>query len=191
MNPTTNKFTRGIWDKTGSTFIQRIMFRNSQREMLGYSKKVAFNERNDKDALLTNWILRMYRDGYLDPKNTSKDAIDFIEYYQNTQPEPTLIIRLYYTYPEWNPAYLSNKRLVNFINRFYDGIEKGHTATEIYNRLYIRSHSREADPLDLSTMRFSNERHLSNYCAKLMADGKPQGEVEHFFHQYKEKYLTK
>jgi hypothetical protein len=186
-----NRFKKGIWDKEGSTFVQRILFANNH-EMLGYSRKIGFHERNDKDSLLINWILRMYRDGYLDPTNTNKDKIQFIEYYQNTRPDLTLIFRLHYDYPEWNPAFFGNKRLVSFINRFYLLIEKKTPVQEIYRTLYVRSHASETDPLDLSTMRFINERHLSTYCTKLIADGKrPQGEVEHFFHQYKQKFLAK
>jgi hypothetical protein len=190
---TDNKFKRSlVWDKDNSTFIQRIVFYHNQREMMGYSKKINFHERNDKDALLINWILRMYRDGYLDPKNTRIDSIEYIEYYRNTKPHPTLIFRLFYKYPEWNPEFLGNIRLVNFINRFYDMVDKGKTVDEICKALYVSNYSKAVDPLDLSTKRFMNERDLTNYCSELITKNKAeQGAVTNFFHKYKEKFLSK
>lgn len=192
MTDKANKFNKTLlWDKENSTFIQRIVLHQSRKEFFGYSKKIAFEEKNDKDAVLINWIIRMYETGYLDEKSTQRDKIEYIEYFRNDKPDPTFIVRLYYRYPEWNPAFLNNKRLVHFINKFYSMIEQGVGVAYIKKSLYINSRSKASDPLDLSVHRFSNERHLANFCADILNKQlRPEGEIQHFFHQYKQKYFS-
>lgn len=183
-------YAEGQWDTLDSTYMQKIYFKGNKAPLIGYSKRSGYSERNDKLSLLTNWIIRMYTTGYLDPKNTTKDDIECIEYYFNKKAPPILIFRLYYDYAEWNPAYLDKKKLVDWIDRFYAMIEKGELPDNIYRAMYDKTRTRKEDPFDLSLKRFMNANHLAKYCSQLFRDGAyAAGEIERFYHAYWKKHL--
>ena len=93
-------FNQAAWNIYDSTFIQKIFLQNGF-ELSGYSKKVGFAKKNDKQALLINWIIRMRKAGYLDCNcRKSRWKIDYIEYYINKQPYKEPILRLKYYYYE-------------------------------------------------------------------------------------------
>ncbi len=71
-----------VWDRAHSTFL-RIIYLMNGYTLVGYSKKVGRNEKQDKIDLLTNWILRDLKNGYLDRATTNPKItpLDRIEYY--------------------------------------------------------------------------------------------------------------
>jgi len=182
-----------VWDKANSTFMRLIVLSNGVT-LTGYSKKVARNERNDKTDLLTNWILRDYKNGYLNrrTKNEKITQLDYIDYYKKTDNEYEPIIKLTYTHPEWlNPQWMENRKLYVFINRFYDFIEKGKDESFIINALEVRSRTALQDPFNLSFVRFTSIRDLNAYVDKLKNQKDLSMEaIEHFYRAYCAKYFS-
>jgi len=181
-----------VWDKAHSTFI-RIIYLQNGYTLTGYSKKVGRNERRDKVDLLTNWILRDFRNGYLD-KNTTNNKItpiDRIEYYTKRGESIDPIFNLYYDFPEWiNTKWLENKKLVSFINRFYSLLRKGNNPSAIVNELEVRTRAPKQDPLDVSVRRFSSMIDLNTYIIHLRsASDIPTEAINHFYNKYKETHF--
>jgi len=178
-----------IWDKAHSTFMRVIYLRNGYT-LTGYSKKVGRNERRDKIDLLTNWILRDLKNGYLDksPSNTKITPLDRVEYFlaKGNAYEP--VLNLYYDFPEWpNPSWMENRKLLTFINRFYGLIRKGLNPTAISNELEIRTRAPKHDPLDFSIRRFASMIDLNAYVVRLKTDSDlPADAVDNFYRRYKE-----
>ena len=181
-----------VWDKAHSTFVRIIYLKNGYT-LTGYSKKVGRNERRDKVDLLTNWILRDLRNGYLD-KNTTNNKItpiDRIEYYLSRGGAMEQIFNLYYDFPEWiTTRWLGNKKLVSFINRFYDLLRKGNDPTAIVNELEVRTRAPKLDPLDVSVRRFASVIDLNAYVIRLRSESDiPTEAIDHFYIKYKETHF--
>ena len=191
----TNQFNKSPWDPLYSSFMQVIEFK-SGKTITGWSKKVDFAERKNKDDLLCNMILRMYIIGYLDPDNPAKDPINFIEYYdmRYNRADPNRIMRLYYSFPEFEPDSISKYKVIaDWVNKFYDLVNQKIEPEIIYKKMMIRSKRRnEEDPLRIEGGRFSNPSHLSQYCLYLMENSiRAKGEVEHFYRGYMNKVFKK
>jgi hypothetical protein len=182
-----------VWDKANSTYMRLIVLANGVT-LTGYSKKVARNERNDKTDLLTNWILRDYKNGYLNrrTKNEKITQLEYIDYFKQTDSEYEPIIKLTYTHPEWlNPQWMENRKLYVFINRFYDFIHKGKDESFIINALEVRSRTALQDPFNLTFNRFSTIRDLNAYIDKLTNQKDLSREaIQHFYRSYMEKYFN-
>ena len=181
-----------VWDKAHSTFVREIFLKNGTR-LTGYSKRVGRNERRDKIDLLTNWMLRDLKNGYLDKSTTNPKitALDHIEYFFTTEGSPEPIVNLYYEFPEWtNMRSLENKKLVKFINRFYELIRKGKNPSEISNELEIRTRATNQNLLDVTLRRFSNMIDLNAYVLRLKNESDfPSGAIDHFYIKYKETHF--
>jgi hypothetical protein len=181
-----------IWDKAQSTYMRVIYLQNGYT-FTGYSKKVGRNERRDKIDLLTNWILRDLKAGYLDKRTTNPKitSIDRIEYFlkQGESYEP--ILNLYYDFPEWvNTKWMENKKFYVFINRFYEMVRNQASVTTIANALEVRTRAQQQDPLDISIPRFSSMPDLNAYIHRLKTHTDLSGEaVDNFYRKYKEKYF--
>lgn len=181
-----------VWDRENSTFVRTIYLTNGYT-LTGYSKKVGRNERHDKIDLLTNWILRDLKNGYLDKETTRKiTPLDRIEYYRRNGDNLDPIINLYYECPDWiNTKWLDNKKLVSFINRLYSLMRKGLNAGAISNELEVRTRAPKQDPFDLSQKRFINMIDLNAYVLRLRNQSDlPNEAVDNFYRKYKEKYFT-
>lgn len=181
-----------VWDKAHSTFVRIIYLKNGYN-LTGYSKKVGRNERRDKIDLLTNWILRDLKNGYLDKCTTNGKITptDRIEYHLKAGDTIEPIFNLYYDFPEWiNSKWLENKKLVSFINRFYTLIRKGANPTTIVNELEVRTRAPKQDPLDVSVRRFSNMIDLNTYIIHLRSGSDiPTEAINHFYNKYKEMHF--
>lgn len=182
-----------IWDKKYSTYM-RVIYLTNGYTLTGYSKKVGRNERRDKVDLLTNWILRDLKNGYLDRHTTNPriTPVDRIEYFfKRGESEYEPIINLYYDFPEWvNPKWMDFKKMHVFINRFYDMIRNQMSPTSIANALEIRTRAQSQDPLDISIPRFSSMPDLNAYIHRLKNESSLPGEaVDNFYRKYKEKYF--
>lgn len=190
MNQSKNE---AIWDKKNSTFMRNIYCCNGY-VFTGYSKKYKNNERRDKTDLLTNWILRDFKNGYLDKKtsNPKITEVDRVEYFQKRSERYEPIVNLYYDFAEWpDQKWMDNKKFFAFIYRFYDMIRKGIDATAIVNALEVRTRATRFDPLYLDTPRFSSMNDLNAYVYKLRQEEKEEIEaIENFYRKYKEKYFT-
>lgn len=193
MKTSQAKQNEPVWDKLNSTFIRIIYLKNGYT-LTGYSKKVGRNERRDKVDLLTNWILRDFRNGYLD-KNTLNSKITPLDnIYYSIQVEGRIepVIELFYDYPNWiNLKWSSNKKFFAFITRFYDMVHRQVPPSEIVNRLEVRTRAERFDPLDTSTPRLSSMRDLNACVTRLRTEGNYSEEaIEAFYRKYKEKYFN-
>ena len=159
--------------------------------MQGYSKRVNFDEKADKIALLTNWILRMHKAGYLDQSNEEKTEIEYMEYFRNAM-EPELCLRLYYnTYEIHDDSLRDNIQMRTFLKRFYELIEIGKTSDFINTKLMVANRTPFENPLDLSVHKFTEPKMLFEYCRNLIIDKKASGEeTKAFFQQYLSKYFN-
>jgi hypothetical protein len=181
-----------VWDKKNSTFVRTIYLKNGYT-FTGYSKKFGRNERRDKIDLLTNWILRDLRNGYLDRNTTRLEIteLDRIEYLFQANDRTEPIINLYYDFPDWvGSRWMGNKKLHSFINRLYDMLSKGRSPEEILNSLEVRTRAPKFDPLDVSMPRFSSMRDLNACVFRLRSEGNlPEEAIDNFYRKYKEKYF--
>jgi hypothetical protein len=192
MTTNNTRFSRGKWDKENSTYMQIVQFK-SGRSLAGFSKKIDFHERNDKVSLLTNWILRMLRDGYLDPSNTRVDPIECIEYYEVVTGEHLFNARYHTVEIISENMYESEyyKPILKFLEIMYALIDQGKSAAKIYEKLYVRSRQKTFDPLDHTKKRFMNIGMLSKYAQDLVETGKAEvGAVENFVVKYSEMHFN-
>jgi hypothetical protein len=182
-----------VWDRAHSTFVRVIYLQNGYT-LTGYSKKVGRNERRDKIDLLTNWILRDLKNGYLDKltKNPKITPTDRIEYYFKRGDSLEPIVNLYYEFPEWiDMKWTEQRKLVSFINRFYALVRKGVSPSAISNELEIRTRAPKQDPLDISIKRFISMIDLNAYVLRLRNESDlPKEAVDNFYSKYKEKHLS-
>lgn len=183
-------YDQASWDEQGSTWVQIVYFKNG-KIMQGYSKRVNFDEKADKIALLTNWILRMYKAGYLDKNNEGKTEIEYMEYFRNAM-QPELVLRLYYnTYELPDVALQENIQMRTFLKRFYELIELNKTPEFINTKLMVANRAAFENPLDLSVHKFIEPKMLFEYCRNLVIDKKASGgETKSFFQQYLSKYFN-
>lgn len=181
-----------IWDKAHSTYMRVIYLQNGYT-FTGYSKKVGRNERRDKVDLLTNWILRDLKAGYLDKRTTNPKitTVDRVEYFLKQGESYAPILNLYYDFPEWvNTKWMENKKFCVFINRFYEMVRNQASVTTIANALEVRTRAQQQDPLDISIPRFSSMPDLNAYIHRLKTHTDLSGEaVDNFYRKYKEKYF--
>jgi len=184
-----NKFQNASWDVYDSTYIQRISLQNG-KEFLGYSKRSGFAEKNDKQALLINWMIRMHKSGYLDVKHhDSRRRINSIEYFLNNRPYKKIVLCLYYSHYEcldsrWG---MENKEVIRFLDRFYEALNTG-DAQKI-KLLYVHQKTRFSDPFDLSQKRFITLKSLHDYCHRMMESNTfTKEQAISFYHNYREKY---
>lgn len=183
-----------VWDKANSTYMRLIILENGVT-LTGYSKKVGRNERKDKIDMLTNWILRDYKSGYLNSKTTNGriTTLDKIDYYQKVYNEYEPVITLTYTHPEWiNTRWMENKKFYVFIQRLYDFIYKNKDESFIINSLEVRTRSYTNDPLDLSVFRFASIRDLNAFTDRLKKQQDyPNEAIAHFYREYLNKYQNR
>ncbi|HEY0652245.1 MAG TPA: hypothetical protein VGD65_03915 [Chryseosolibacter sp.] len=194
MTAEPKKYSEPVWDRTHSTYM-RIIYLENGYTLTGYSKKVGRNERRDKTDLLTNWILRDLKAGYLDKhtRNPRITPLDHIEYYIKRDENYEPIFNLYYSFPEWtNTRWMENKKLFSFINRFYGMLRNQASVTEITNALEVRTRASRLDPLDITSPRFASIVDLNAYVHLLKNRSDiPPDALEDFYHKYKAKYFLK
>ena len=157
---------------------------------MGYSKKQGFAEKNDKQALIINWIIRMHKSGYLDTKHhDQRRKIHEIEYFLNKHPHKVPILRLNYNYYECLDSTwaMENKEVFKFLDKFYAALKTGDI--QKVKSLYVYKKTRFNDPFDLSIKRFVTKKSLRDYCHRMMEEKKFTKEQAIAFHQkYLEKY---
>ena len=184
-----DKFQDASWDIYDSTYIQQISLQNG-REFMGYSKKNGFAEKNDKQALLINWIIRMHKAGYLDAHHSDqRRRINSIEYFINKHPSKEEILRLRYGYyeclsPSWG---IENRQVIKFLDEFYEALRQGNTSK--IKALYVYKKTRYDDPFDLSVQRFITKKSLHEYCTRMIEQQKfTKDQAINYYHQYQEKF---
>lgn len=189
--PQTQARNEPVWDKVNSTYMRNIYLVNGY-VFTGYSKKYKNNERKDKIDLLTNWILRDLKNGYLDEhtQNPKITETNRIEYFEKKGSDYIHIITLYYQFAYWeNQSWMDNHKFSAFIARFYDMIEKKIPVAAIVNALEIRTRAPKADPFSIEHPRFLKVKDLNAYVLQLRREGKyPMEEIENFYRKYLNKY---
>jgi hypothetical protein len=178
------------WDREGSTYVRIITFTDG-KQLTGYSKKIGNNERRNPVDGLTNWILRDYIGGYLDARSDKAIAnpTSRIDYYLNQTQDR--IISLTYAAPDWTQKAAENKKLFNWINRFYAMIRAGKPSSEIENFLMVRTRERNRDELDYSVQRFFTLSDLNFYFNLLLEQKRYTAEaIHHFYREYKLKWFS-
>src|ERR1041385_2015339 len=147
------------WDKENSTYCRVLVMENG-RELTGYSKQIAMEEKRDKTDLLTNWIVRDFEGGYLD-KNTTNPKITRLkcaDWYKRISKDPLqheLMFTMYYDTMEWhNTKYSEDKKLVDFLRKFYWLVRKNPTAGTVKKSLYVFTRAEKTNPLSIERPRF-------------------------------------
>ncbi|MCZ8020202.1 MAG: hypothetical protein O9302_03225 [Cyclobacteriaceae bacterium] len=188
---TTDKFRK--WDKANSTFMRVLILRNGI-ELTGYSKKIGMEEKRDKTDVLTNWIIRDFEQGYLnknntDPRITELNYSDW--YHRKTSSDFELMFTLYYDTVEWhNIKYAENKKLVEFLNRFFYLSKKNATANTLRDQLYVVKRAERLDPLSVDKPRFLSLEDLNFYLNRLQNEDRfTADQLQHFYTSYKQKYF--
>ena len=183
-------FNNAAWDIYDSTYIQLISLKNGL-EFWGYSKRQAYAEKNDKQALLINWIIRMHKSGYLDINHQDKRrTIIEIEYYLNDYPKKTPVLKLNYNYYEClNTRWaMDNKEVIYFLDKFYEALKSGDEHR--IKSFYIHKKTRYNDPYDLSIKRFITKKSLMDYCHRMIEEKKfTKEQANGFYQKYIEKYF--
>ena len=184
-----DKFQDASWDIYHSTYIQQISLWNG-KVFTGYSKKNDFAEKNDKQALLVNWIIRMHKVGYLDANHHEpRRKIDSIVYFINRYPAKQEVLKLKYDYYECLNAKwgFDNRQVIQFLDDFYEALKSGNT-TKI-KAMYIYKRTRYEDPFDLTAQRFITKKSLHEYCTRMLEQKKfSQEQAISYYHQYQEKF---
>jgi hypothetical protein len=202
-------------DPLGSTYM-RITYLKNGIIWKGYSKEKDIkyfdkesnqwitkvkNEKHDKMGLLCNWILREYKNGYLQINHPHKSELDRMEFYWHS-PFGSLqylpIVTLYYTFPDWdNSAWYGRKEFEEFekwISRFYKLIKMQSSYDEMHRLLFYQREAKlqnksARDPFSTKHKRFSTVEDLNAFCSTLR-DLHPRGEIMHFYNEYKAKYFN-
>ena len=191
-NNTDSTFHNAKFDKDDSYYMQEIKFING-KEIVGYSKKIGYAEKNDKDSLLGNWICRMYKDGYLDFTNETKDEIEYIKYYQNNVDEKgtnLLMLTLGYDYPVIEDLTLLTEKMARFLESFYHYVET--QPTKVYQLLYDSKRQKIEDKFDTTKKRFLTKSHLEKYCRNLVEKNpKDRETIEDFWRKYIHAHFSK
>lgn len=186
-----NAFNQAGFDMLESSYYHRIVFETG-RELVGYSKKKGFAEKADKQALLVNMILRMFKSGYLDPENDRIDPVDRIEYWRQNYPDSTYVCTCRYHSIEWNLNNILDYDIAaKKLDKIYADI-RDNSIRIVFDKNYIRDKSPITDPFDITVERFRTVADLWMYglhCIEKKKGSRQQ--VEHFLRTYAEKHLYK
>jgi hypothetical protein len=178
------------YDQSNSTFKQIIYLTNG-KFFVGYSKKLGYNEKVDKVALLKNWILRMYKSGYLNKINIgTQKEIDEIHYFINDHIEAPLLTLNYSSYEVSNIEWCtSNFKIIQFLDTFYNYIR---TDKEFkISRLFDYSKGEKLDKLKTDTKRFLTHKALYNWIkSEIEKKDFTTFELSNFYNSYKIKYFN-
>jgi len=181
------KFNESSYDRVNSTYVQIIYFENG-KHIVGYSKKVGHLEAVDPIYCLTNFILRMYRDGYLrpSPKVTPVECI----VYELNQPRRGWIVTCYYDRYDISPDWISDKILVKWLSDFYRDIRNNKSLDYILEKYGRRGRSERSLVLNPNKITFTNLNHLLDYVEKLLDSRRySPGEIKHFYIQCRQKFV--
>ncbi len=173
----------GKFDPINSTYKHEIFLTNG-RKLTGYSKSLFYAEMQDKTVLLESIILRLFNNGYFDPKRMQK-----IEYYRKEFMKPDeLIFILTPTDLRMgnNDSIIEDQRLQTFLSNFYKQIHAGNVVTKDIKD--PAKHQNVDDIMTVTRRIFKNERELLEFVTKKIAEGIPQGVCMDYFHKYKEKF---
>jgi hypothetical protein len=186
------------WDKENSTYFRVLVLQNG-RDLTGYSKQIGMEEKRDKTDVLTNWIVRDFESGYLDPqtKNPKITPLRHADWYKQVSKNPLsheLMFTMYYDTMEWhNTKYADNKRLVEFLKKFYSMVRKPDiTPTTLRDTLYVTKRAEKLDPLSIDKPRFMSIEDLNFYLNRLQGEARYSSEaIMHFYTSYKAKYFDR
>jgi hypothetical protein len=185
MNTTKTFPGCGKWDRINSTYKHEIYLANGKK-LDGYSKGLLTNEMQDKTVLLETIIVRLFNKGYLDPKRTLRIEF-FFKAYLGDSNEIALLLRPT-DYSLVHPKLITNERLVRFLQRFYDQMNRGKIITkDLTDKPYRRN---EQDIFSLNEKRFKSQTELLDFIVKKSNEGFPDGQLQNFFFKYTEKYLS-
>ncbi len=202
-DPFKSTFKRITYLKNGYTFVgyskakDLKYFDKDSNEWITKEK----SEKKDKIGLICNWILREYKNGYLQinhPHKTETDRIEFSMHSPLGSLQYLPIVTLYYTFPDWaNSVWFGKKEFEEFekwIAKFYRLIKMQSPYDEMHRLLFYgretNSQNKEArDTFSTKHRRFSTIEDLNAYCATLR-DEYARGEIMHFYNEYKAKYFN-
>ncbi len=183
-----NRFTSANHDSEHSKFKHLIYFGDKNIVLTGYSGKVGMREKDNEIDNFINYVLRLMKSSYYPGSSRNIDSIEFFENADNMK-----IVSLHRGYPMWEPLFAFEpkwKRVDVMLNTMYDLLEKKWPLTQIEDKLKIKNKPKVAfDPHDM-TPRFTNDRALLKYCEELLQKRYPQGEVELYLRNYRNKFFT-
>jgi hypothetical protein len=188
--PKKNFYNNAKYDKDHATF-EQIIFLSNGKQFIGYSKKMGYDEKADKVALLKNWILRMFKAGYLNPENIgTQKEIDQIDYFLNDHIKQPILILKYDHYEVVHPEWATNNfKIIQFLDTYYLYIKNQdyHKIT----RLFDYSKGEKMNKLDLNVQRFMSEKALTNWCkSELEKNTYTPQELRSYWKQYNHRYFN-
>ena len=178
------------YDQANSTFKQIIYLTNG-KQFIGYSKKLGYNEKADKITLLKNWVLRMYKAGYLNQANKgTQKEIDEIHYFINDHIATPILTLNYKSYEVVNIEYChENFKIIQFLDTYYDYINNGNEFK--ISRLFDYSKGDKLNKLDVNVKRFLTHKALYNWIkSELEKNTYTKSELSNYYNAFKTKYFN-
>lgn len=182
-----------VADKMTSTFWWEMFLDPAQplncvEKMTGYSKFQGHDEAKDKRQLLMRKVIMLYTTGWLNKSTQICMYCRVGEFIDKKRDEMMFVLKR--DHVELSPRYLQDFELVRFFEKFYQMLRSGKDVKTLLPAPKAHFSKDEYLNIDLQHPRIgTDEMKLNNYCARLIRNGHAFGAVNHFFTQYKEKYL--
>jgi hypothetical protein len=169
-----------------------IVFKSGQ-PLNGYSLKIGYTEPKDKEVCLSNFFIRLLKQGYMrdgvfyTTTGNLIEPVDRIEMYQNNTYNEVYTFWPRFAEPNFE-AGLST-RFIQKIEDFYRDWNNGMDFTALYDKYYVSRVRKRKAKYDLSAPRFFSRNALNEYAKKLIEDGENPGEVQQYVKHYGHKFL--
>lgn len=188
MENRVHKFQNATSDGINSQFFHEIYFREKELPLSGYSGKVGYREKKGAAPNFLNYVLRLMKRGYYPGSVRNISAIFF---YQTEGSDR--VVRMYPQSPIWEPRIAFDSSWKNTITRIdlmYQYIKQSWPLEKIQDHLMIKTKISEYfDPFDLKDRGLSPNE-IRAFCDRLISNGYPSGEIEHYYRMYCEKYFN-
>lgn len=190
MENRASKYKKATSDSINSEFFHEIFFGDKESPLPGYSGKVGYREKQGSASNFLNYVLRLMKTKWY--PGSDKNILGII-YYRSEDKDR--VVRMYPEKAIWEPKYLldpSWEKTIKSIDLMYDLIFRQRWPLEkIQDRLMVKRRVTDFfNPHDL-TEKHKDLEALKVYCRAMIAQGYPQGEVEHYYRAYKAKYFDK
>ncbi len=177
-------------DQEGSTYVSHTYFKGNPKPLIGWSKKEEYPEKNDKKHLLTNWLIRLHRSGYLDPAHSVCKEVERVQFLINRSNKVIMTVRPLFT--DYHSDLIENERyksLRQWMNEFHILIRKGATNRTITEALY-NGKIQIVNDLSLTRAKFADYDSLLLACQYYMGERRHEpSAIRHFFREYSIKYF--
>lgn len=175
------KFSEAEWDKENSTFRHHLYY-SCGKIITGYSKKMGYNESNNKRRILAGLLIRLYDHGYFHQPKRTEGFFESFDIFQNSSKKGwQRIATIYPNYIDLESDII-NPQAANFLWHFDK--ERANGFDKNFREKYIPSKTKRIDNLKLAP-RFMDKFQLKNHCKRLLdQDKEVLNDVREFFRKY-------